>query len=98
MPGGGGSSGLSSRSSNKKSNDTNLKSIREKSCKITLVMHETALPGRSGGGGGRDGGSGGEEAGESGSPGILGRGAGMIFFNGWGCSARESSCLSCHWA
>lgn len=38
------------------------------------------LPGRSGGGGGRQGGTGGEEAGESGSPGVLGWGAGMIFF------------------
>lgn len=58
-----------------------------------------ALPGMRGGGGSRGGGGrGGGEAGESGSPGVLGWGAGMIFFMRWECSARESSCLSCHWA
>lgn len=44
------------------------------------------------------GGRGGGEAGESDSQGVLGWGAGMIFFMRWECSARESSCLSCHWA
>lgn len=53
---------------------------------------------RGGGGSSGGGGRGGGEAGESGSQGVLGWGAGMIFFMRWECSARESSCLSCHWA
>lgn len=67
--------------------------------KPSIYINGMALPGISGGGGSRDGGGrGGEEAGESGSPGVLGWGAGMIFFMRWECSARESSCLSCHCA
>lgn len=71
---------------------------KQHTCKQLFIYFQTALPGRRGGGGGRDGGRGGEDVGESGSPGVLGRGAGMIFFMRWECSARESSCLSCHWA
>lgn len=67
-------------------------------CKYLSIYLQIALPERSRGGGGRDKGRRGGQAGESGSPGVLGRGAGMIFFMRWGSSARESSCLSCHCA
>lgn len=47
---------------------------------ISIYTHIHGLPGRRGGGEGKEGGTRGGEAGESGSPGVLGRGAGMIFF------------------
>lgn len=65
---------------------------------VRACGHKCGLPGRSGGGKGSEGGAGRGEAGEPGSPGVLGRGAGMIVFMRLGFSARESSCLSCHWA
>lgn len=57
-----------------------------------------SLPGIAGGSGGRDGGCGGVVGRGSASAGILGQGAGIMFLMRWGCSERDSSSLSCHWA